>query len=536
MAALFDSAANAANRRIVFNGFKLHNADSRVSTELTMVELLRETHPELHVTRTEPSRCDLHGYAAAGLAKIQSSKDGCYDALRSYIPPKSRLAGESGHVRDRVAFAQWQYVWMDHHFLIYEIEYKDAAYSPPTKLLFVLSPRNLIVEGQQSPTDQLFMAVGGWSLELHSEIFVFDDMRWTKSRELWESVHGSSWDDVILNADMKANLISDVQGFFDNRSLYKKLEVPWKRGLILHGVPGNGKTISIRALIATLAARQDSVPSLYVKSLDHCQSEKHSVRSIFTRARTMAPCLLIFEDLDSLVTDRTRSYFLNEVDGLESNDGILMIGSTNHLETLDPAISKRPSRFDRKYHFKIPDEAERIAYANFWREKLLGTDMVDFPEPLCGIIGKLAEGFSFAYLKELFVASLLAIARGASESLEMDTAPGSEDGNSSSADALVMIQKENSGPDTVDTSSSDARKEERALKRAIPDVHVPDSLRANVLLKVIRGEMRTLSEEMDSTTEESWPSDRKKIGIGGAGGMPTMRAVPVDSDAYAEIF
>jgi transitional endoplasmic reticulum ATPase len=60
---------------------------------------------------------------------------------------------------------------------------------------------------------------------------------------------------------------------------------------------------------------------------------------------------LIFEDPDSLITEETRSYFLNEIDGLESNDGILMIGSTNHLSKLDPALSKRPSRFDRKYHF-----------------------------------------------------------------------------------------------------------------------------------------------------------------------------------------
>jgi len=57
-------------------------------------------------------------------------------------------------------------------------------------------------------------------------------------------------------------------------------------------------------------------------------------------ARLMAPCLLIFEDLDSIITQETRSYFLNEVDGLESNDGILMIGSINNLTKLDPSLSK----------------------------------------------------------------------------------------------------------------------------------------------------------------------------------------------------
>jgi transitional endoplasmic reticulum ATPase len=151
-----------------------------------------------------------------------------------------------------------------------------------------------------------------------------------------------------------------------------------------------------------------------VKNFDTCQGQKYSIRHIFELARVMATCLLTFEDLDSLVTDKTRSYSLNEVDDLGSNDGILMIGSTNHLNTLDPAISKRLSRFNRKYHFKIPKEEERAAYCRFWRQKLLDSDMVDFQEDLCPIIVKLLEEFSFAYLKELFVIALLTIMRGAS--------------------------------------------------------------------------------------------------------------------------
>lgn len=66
---------------------------------------------------------------------------------------------------------------------------------------------------------------------------------------------------------------------------------------------------------------------------------EYSIKSIFAQARQFAPCYLVFEDLDSLVSDSVRSYFLNEVDGLKDNDGIFMIGSTNHLERLDPGIS-----------------------------------------------------------------------------------------------------------------------------------------------------------------------------------------------------
>jgi len=103
-----------------------------------------------------------------------------------------------------------------------------------------------------------------------------------------------------------------------------------------------------------------SIESLYVKTFNSYAGPEYGIRQIFTMARRMAPCLLIFEDIDSLVSPMVRSYFLNEVDGLESNHGILMIGSTNHLERLDPGIAKRPSRFDRKYFFDVPSRNERI--------------------------------------------------------------------------------------------------------------------------------------------------------------------------------
>ncbi len=69
---------------------------------------------------------------------------------------------------------------------------------------------------------------------------------------------------------------------------------------------------------------------------------------VFSQARQTAPCCLILEDLDSLINDRNRSYFLNQLDGLEGNDGLLVIGTTNHFDRLDPGLSSRPSRFDRK--------------------------------------------------------------------------------------------------------------------------------------------------------------------------------------------
>ena len=82
----------------------------------------------------------------------------------------------------------------------------------------------------------------------------------------------------------------------------------------------------------SLSERSMPVASLYVKSFSGTArpDPEYAIREVFRKARKTAPCLLIFEDVDSLVTEATRSYFLNEVDGLEKNNGVLMIGSTNH--------------------------------------------------------------------------------------------------------------------------------------------------------------------------------------------------------------
>ena len=129
----------------------------------------------------------------------------------------------------------------------------------------------------------------------------------------------------------------------------------------------------------------------------------------------MAPCLLIFEDIDTIVTPMSRSYFFNEVDGLENNDGLFMVASTNHLDQLDPGLSSRPSRFDRKYLFPLPSESERVLYCEYWREKLKSKPAIKFPKKLSPAIAGVTKDFSFAYLKEAFVATLLVIAGHRSE-------------------------------------------------------------------------------------------------------------------------
>lgn len=98
-----------------------------------------------------------------------------------------------------------------------------------------------------------------------------------------------------------------------------------------------------------------------------------------------------------------------------------MVASTNHLDKLDAGLSSRPSRFDRKYLFPLPSEEERELYCQYWRKKLKARKVdVEFPKKICPAIALITDEFSFAYIQEAFVATLLAIALKRSESIVDD--------------------------------------------------------------------------------------------------------------------
>ncbi|KZF20234.1 P-loop containing nucleoside triphosphate hydrolase protein [Xylona heveae TC161] len=395
--------------------FLHHSSAQRVNTDVIIFQAIRSQYPGKQVIICPERNCNLIQYAARGLASavpIDDAKEPSLTSLkwRLYVPPSRRLDGDSGQIIDGLHFGKFLYSWNGHEFILYFVDGRDGQEAYPTT-------RHNYIVGDENAINQLINTVGKFTNELHNEIWVFEQSMWRKDADLWRSVHKASWDDVILDADMKKAIITDARRFFDSRSTYAQLRVPWKRGLIYYGPPGNGKTISIKAMMHDLYNRKPAVPTLYVKTLSGYLPPAMALAEIFSKARQEAPCFLVFEDLDSIVSDSVRSFFLNEVDGLSSNDGILMVGSTNHLERLDPGISKRPSRFDRKYLFPNPNEAERVKYCEYWQRKLSDNKDIDFPHVLCKAIAKITDDFSFAYIQEAFVAALLSIAAADGETV-----------------------------------------------------------------------------------------------------------------------
>jgi hypothetical protein len=209
-------------------------------------------------------------------------------------------------------------------------------------------------------------AVCRWAMELRSEVLVFENGGWHKDAQLFAAIQGATFDTLILRGRLKDEIREDVQRFFAAQATYEEYGIPWKRGILLVGPPGNGKTLTVKALVNSL-----SVPCLYVKNFRAQHGvDEISIRVVFDRARRTAPCVLVLEDLDAQLTPQNRSFFLNELDGFALNRGILTLATTNHPERLDPAILDRPSRFDRKYPFDLPEQPERQAYLALWNAAL----------------------------------------------------------------------------------------------------------------------------------------------------------------------
>lgn len=258
-----------------------------------------------------------------------------------------------------------------------------------------------IVSDSDAVAREFFGAVCAHDPEVNDEILVYSSGRWQGRAALFEAVRTVGFDGLILPGTLKRDLRTDVERFFAAESIYRSLGAPWRRGILFTGPPGNGKTHTIKALIAELGK-----PCLYVKSLQSENwTEATCLRQVFERARRTAPCVLVLEDLDTLVTAKTRSALLNELDGFAPNDGILTLATTNHAERLDPALVDRPSRFDRKIHFGLPGHAERLAYVKHWVATLPVSAQPD-GEAL-ERIAEGTEGFSFAYLKELLLSAIL---------------------------------------------------------------------------------------------------------------------------------
>ncbi len=345
---------------------------------------LAELHPQKSVIQGSNAFFDLEQFSRAGHCSVVEQKS---------IFHHSRTEWESINKKIFEKFQNsWLNVlWQGHLIDVVLITWWDGRFR---------IRHHWIVAEERKIAEEFFRSVCDWSCEVRGEILVFHDGCFEKDKQLFNSIKTATFDNLILPSLLKRQVQNDFQQFFNSREIYERYNIPWKRGALFIGPPGNGKTHTLKALVNQLEK-----PCLYIRSFKSDDTEQENMSEVFKRARAMSPCVLVLEDLDSMIDDQNRSFFLNELDGFQTNTGVVVLATTNHPDRLDQSILDRPSRFDRKYYFELPQESERLAYIAKWNEDL--QEEMRITERGASAVVKKTEGFSFAYLKELFVTAMV---------------------------------------------------------------------------------------------------------------------------------
>ncbi len=225
-------------------------------------------------------------------------------------------------------------------------------------------------------------------------VTVFTDTSRGLSRQAEPITRAITRDDVILKAEIKRDIFRSLDQFFEaDRTFYQTYNIPYKRGILLYGHPGNGKTTLVKSIANSVPG-----PAAYWQITEYTTSE--SVKEVFEAATRLAPMVLVIEDIDSMPQE-VRSFFLNTLDGATSKEGIFLIGTTNYPEKIDPGLMNRAGRFDRAYEISLPDEALRLAYLK------LRNFLVFAGETGTQKAAAMTDGFSLAQLGELYVSTAL---------------------------------------------------------------------------------------------------------------------------------
>jgi SpoVK/Ycf46/Vps4 family AAA+-type ATPase len=185
-------------------------------------------------------------------------------------------------------------------------------------------------------------------------------------------------------------LLEEVIQFRGLRSVFAEHGFLYKRGILLWGPPGSGKTVTIQQLLKLFVTNGDGI-ALMVENPRIATECMHMIRKIEPERQILA----IMEDMDALIDNHGESGFLNLLDGESQLQNVVYVATTNYPERLDKRFVDRPSRFDTIRYIGMPTADAREAYL---KAKMPGAATSTISEYVAG-----TDGFSVAYLRELVV-------------------------------------------------------------------------------------------------------------------------------------
>ena len=241
-----------------------------------------------------------------------------------------------------------------------------------------------------------------------------------------KSAEGIKFDDVAGEDEAKENL-TEVVNYLHDPSKYQEIGASMPKGILLVGPPGTGKT-----MLAKAVAGEANVPFFSMSGSEFVEMfvgmGASKVRDLFKQAKEKAPCIVFIDEIDAIGQKRsggqyggndereqTLNQLLTEMDGFESNNGVIILAATNRPESLDPALT-RPGRFDRRVPVELPDLKGREEILKVHAKKIKVAEDVDFNK-----IARMASGASGAELANIVnEAALRAVRAGRRFATESD--------------------------------------------------------------------------------------------------------------------
>merc|ERR1711966_215134 len=190
-------------------------------------------------------------------------------------------------------------------------------------------------------------------------------------REMKVEIPNVSWADIGGLEKVKQELKETIQYPVEHPEKFEKFGMQPSKGVLFYGPPGCGKTLLAKAIANECQANFISIKGPELLTMWFGESE-NNVREVFDKARQASPCVLFFDELDSIARargggsgdaggagDRVINQILTEIDGVGVKKNVFVIGATNRPDILDPAIM-RPGRLDQLVYIPLPDRKSRI--------------------------------------------------------------------------------------------------------------------------------------------------------------------------------
>lgn len=194
-------------------------------------------------------------------------------------------------------------------------------------------------------------------------------------------------------------VISDVEHFWKMEDEYKKMGYVYKRGFMLFGPPGSGKTSTLEFIAAQLVKDGGVV---FIPHVNYGVAA--AMLRDFRKVEPTRRCVVITEDLDAVIENQGESEVLSLFDGESSISHVLFIATTNYIDKLPPRLVNRPSRFDRRMNISMPSPEARRVYLKHRPISVNGKQLSE-ADLDCWV--KETEGFSIAHLKEIIISVCL---------------------------------------------------------------------------------------------------------------------------------